>query len=153
MEKRFHYALLDRAPDPVPEHSWHIREAIPSDAGRIYRMRQEIWEFGPPMPLKDMHRMLAAGENHTFFVADERGHVMASATLTARSAYGAVVVSVMTHPAHRGKGLAAALTCHISKRVTDNGGKLVLFYDNPVAGHIYQKLGYRTDGQWRFLYL
>ena len=153
MEKRFHYALLDREPNPSAPCDRQIREAIPADAGTIYRMRQEIWEFGPSMPLKDMHRMLASGENHTFFIANDRGNAIASATLTARSAYGAVVVSVMTHPAYRGLGLASVLTHHISKRVTDNGGKLILFFDNPIAGHIYEKLGYRVDGQWRFLYL
>ncbi|MCY3801699.1 MAG: GNAT family N-acetyltransferase [Chloroflexi bacterium] len=52
---------------------------------------------------------------------------------------------VLTDPAHRGKGIAQILTKMSLEHFRADGGKAVyLGTDNPIARHVYEKLGYRS---------
>lgn len=151
-ERTFHFARLTGALPPLAARPG-IREAGVGDVPRIHALRQEILEFGPSMPMTELHALVAGGENRIFYLENGLQRVEAAATLTSRSLYGAVVASVMTHPASRGKGYATALTHYASERVLRAGGTPCLFYDNPEAWRIYQRLGYRVTGAWRWYYL
>ena len=51
---------------------------------------------------------------------------------------------VLTHPAHRGKGIAHELTSCSVRTFWDNGGQAIyLGTGNPIAQHVYEKSGYR----------
>ncbi len=59
---------------------------------------------------------------------------------------------VYTPPELRGRGYATAATASLSQRLLDNGAaRCMLFTDatNPVANHVYEKIGYVRCGQWQ----
>ena len=64
-----------------------------------------------------------------------------------------LIGGVYTLPEVRGKGYAAACTAALSLDVQRDGKLPCLFYENPVAGRVYRRLGFEEVGQWAVLYL
>ena len=48
----------------------------------------------------------------------------------------------------RGQGLASACMRVLCRRLLENRDAVCLFYDNPAAGRIYKRLGFRDIGFW-----
>jgi GNAT superfamily N-acetyltransferase len=64
-----------------------------------------------------------------------------------------LIGGVYTLPAARGRGYAAACTAALSLDLQKDGKQPCLFYENPVAGRVYRRLGFEEAGQWAVLYL
>lgn len=64
-----------------------------------------------------------------------------------------LIGGVYTLPDARGKGYAAACTAALSLDLQRDGKLPCLFYENPVAGRVYRRLGFEEVGQWAVLYL
>nr|WP_304362706.1 GNAT family N-acetyltransferase [Bacillus pseudomycoides] len=60
----------------------------------------------------------------------------------------AMVVGVCTHPSHRGRGYASLILQKMIWDFTQEGRTLCLFYNNPAAGRIYKRLGFKDIGTW-----
>lgn len=62
------------------------------------------------------------------------------------------LVGIVTHPEHRGQGLAAAVTARLTRQALDRFGvcTLGIFADNDAARRLYHRLGYRTGREWLF---
>ena len=58
-----------------------------------------------------------------------------------------------TLPSARGKGYAAACTCLLSADLQRNGKLPCLFYENPIAGKVYRRIGFDDASRWAVLYL
>ena len=56
-------------------------------------------------------------------------------------------------PTVRGRGYAAAVVSYLSLYLQQRGKLPVLFYENPVAGRVYRRLGFEEVGRWAVLYL
>lgn len=87
---------------------------------------------------------------------EDAGEPVSMAWLS-RPAAGAVRVSgVYTPPPYRRRGYAAAVTAAVSAVALERGATACLLFTdlaNPTSNAIYQRLGYRPDGdwaQWRF---
>jgi predicted GNAT family acetyltransferase len=64
----------------------------------------------------------------------------------------AMVVAVATDPEYRGKGYASTLMIKLLHEYLVNRKKsLCLFFDNPSAGAIYHRLGFKDIDQWVML--
>jgi uncharacterized protein len=82
-------------------------------------------------------------------VLEEDGKVVSTARTTAETPTHAMVVAVATRKGYRNKGYAGALVGALAHAyVHDKGKSLCLFYDNPGAGSIYHRLGFRHVGEW-----
>lgn len=81
------------------------------------------------------------------------GKVIVTASTTAENSMSAMVVAVATHPDYRGKGLAKHVVARLCGDLLAEGRSLCLFYDNPNAGLIYKKLGFKDVGFWSMYYL
>jgi GNAT superfamily N-acetyltransferase len=82
------------------------------------------------------------------FVWDDGG---AEAVVGISPAVGGVVrISfVYTPPEGRGRGLASALTAHVSRRALDGGASQVMLYAdraNPTSNSVYRAIGFRQAG-------
>lgn len=79
----------------------------------------------------------------------EDGTLAAVAGTTAENSMAAMVVSVATLPKYRGRGYATQLVSKLCLDCLEEGMKfLCLFYDNPEAGAIYRRLGFKELGQY-----
>jgi predicted GNAT family acetyltransferase len=59
-----------------------------------------------------------------------------------------MVVSVATMMVHRGKGLMCMCLSRLCQDVLAEGKSLCLFYDNPEAGKVYHRLGFKSIDNW-----
>jgi len=84
----------------------------------------------------------------TYYI-EEEGKIISTAATTAETEKSAMVVSVATDPEQRNKGFASELMKKLMQVYFNEKNKsLCLFYDNPKAGQIYLRLGFKTLGTW-----
>jgi predicted GNAT family acetyltransferase len=84
----------------------------------------------------------------TLFIEDQ-GQIVSTVATTAETTINAMVVSVATDPDYRNKGMASYLLKVLMKDyIIKKKKSLCLFYDNPAAGKIYQRLGFKQLGLW-----
>ena len=88
----------------------------------------------------------------TLFLIDDRQGRVASAALTSAEAGGvAMIGGVATRQEYRGLGLSTMCVGALCRYLFDTGITCVaLFYvkDNHPAAHVYDRLGFRYDGEW-----
>lgn len=82
----------------------------------------------------------------------ENGRMVATAGLSASNSQSAMVVGVGTRTEYRRKGCATAAVGYICRLSLERGKQyLCLFYDNPNAGRIYRRLGFREIGGYAMM--
>ena len=79
--------------------------------------------------------------------------ILSSALLNVEGSDAGLIGGVFTQQHARGKGYAAACTAALAHDLQQDGKTPVLFYENPVAGRVYRKLGFEECGKWALLYL
>jgi predicted GNAT family acetyltransferase len=84
------------------------------------------------------------------FVAVEGGRTVSMAMTTVERKRAAMIVSVCTLAEYRGRGYAPALMTALCRELEAEGKAALLFYSNPVAGRIYETLGFEDIGRWCF---
>lgn len=83
-----------------------------------------------------------------YLVVDDNSRCIATATTAATNSLSTMILAVATAKDYRNKGLASALVSKIGKDYLAMGRTLCLFYDNPAAGSIYERLGFKRLGRW-----
>jgi uncharacterized protein len=125
-----------------------IKKATIKDVDRIIELRSTIDEFVVSDAARDMLvQSMKTNTGRTYF-AEENGILTACASTTAENSVSAMIVGVCTNQKHRQKGLATAVLQKLIKDVLDENKILCLFYDNPAAGRIYKRLGFKDIGKW-----
>lgn len=80
------------------------------------------------------------------------GSMISVASTSAENSESAMVVGVATVKEHRGKGYASAVVRALCQDCFERGKKYIcLFYDNPVAGRIYNRIGFKELGEYGML--
>ncbi len=80
------------------------------------------------------------------------GRLIATASTSAENSESAMVVGVATATDCRRKGYASAVVSALCRNCFERGKKyLCLFYDNPVAGRIYNRIGFQELGEYGML--
>ncbi|MDM5188393.1 GNAT family N-acetyltransferase [Bacillus sp. DX4.1] len=125
-----------------------IQLATIHDVERIMKLRNQIDEFPhTEQSEKILRQSLETNTGRTYFI-EKDGEIIASASTSAENLLSAMVVGVCTHPSHRGKGYASLILQKMIRDFTSEGRTLCLFYNNPAAGRIYKRLGFRDIGMW-----
>ena len=129
-----------------------IRRAAAGDVPALALFIGGIAEFSrqgsSAEQIAELQAVVDSGSNH-YFIAEYQGQIIADAGTTAENSVSAMVVAVATHPDWRRRGLASHLVGTLAAdRLTGSREYLCLFYDNPEAGKIYRRLGFRDAGQW-----
>ena len=84
--------------------------------------------------------------------AFEDGKMVSTARTSASNSESAMITGVATLKEYRGKGLATETVTALCREAFGEGKKfLCLFYDNPAAGRIYNRIGFRETGQYAML--
>lgn len=130
------------------DYSIEIKKATLEDVDRIIELRQRIAEFATaPRTRESLAKSLETKTGRTYYI-EQDGNMVASASTTAENSLSAMIVGVCTDEAHRQKGYASAIMTKLIQDLISEGKTLCLFYDNPQAGSIYKRLGFRDIGTW-----
>ncbi len=118
--------------------------ALYQDAGTMYRSRANV--------------AAKLSESRVFVVEEpplgrRAGRIASCALLSPEGSDAGLIGGVYTMPAARNKGYAAACVSALAVDIQRDGKLPVLFYENPVAGRLYRKLGFEERGRWGVLYL
>jgi predicted GNAT family acetyltransferase len=93
-----------------------------------------------------------SGENGTTAYITEDEKVVASASAVFESEYSAMIVGVGTDKNYRGKGYGKKVMHYLMNLYINEKKKtLCLYYDDPRAEALYQKLGFIDVGDWIML--
>lgn len=121
------------------------------DVVKLYDLLVEIEEFGiKHKPLEDFIGSTMKGLQMGVKLYIEKDDKMVSTVATtAETTKNAMIVGVATRINHRQKGYASQLMVALMNEYFTNRKKdLCLFYDNPKAGKIYKRLGFKDIGKW-----
>ncbi len=149
-------ARLDRAASlPLPSGA-RLERLGPEAAGRIIDLYLEVAEFAPQYRGRAEEAAaelaLGLGRGGRCCGAFVDGRLAAVASTSAENSVSAMVTGVATHPEYRGRGLASAVVSRLCAGVLAEGRQfLCLFYDNPAAGRIYRRIGFREQGEYLLL--
>lgn len=138
---------------PEAETKLPIRRLTKADAPAVVALYQQVEEFAQPYldhtkaKLAEISNNLAQGG--VALGIFEGNKLLSSVYTTATTARAAMVVGVATLPEARNRGYATALVSQICTLCFEDGLEfLCLYFDNPTAGAIYQRLGFEVVDRW-----
>lgn len=125
-----------------------IKIATLEDSEKIYDCIEEIKEFSSSVnDLKRIQDKFRTNSGRVYYIEEDEKIISLSQT-TAENSMAAMVVGVATLENYRGNGLTSRCLSKLCKDVIDEGKSLCLFYDNPDAGKIYHRIGFKTIDNW-----
>ncbi len=102
--------------------------------------------------LEKMQQGVENGTRVMYGIHDQSG-LASVATYTAMTDFNAMVIAVCTRDSARQRGYASAVVAKLSFDLLAKGRRGVLFYDNPAAARIYERLGYRYHTTYEMITL
>ncbi|MBP3907492.1 MAG: GNAT family N-acetyltransferase [Turicibacter sp.] len=130
-----------------------IKLATPDDAERIFDLLLMIEEFDTLNRNSADHvrQKLEDQSGRIYFIENEKKEVICTAQTAAENSKSAMVVSVATRKDYRRQGLMTQVLSKLCQDLLNEQKTLCLFYDNPEAGAVYHKLGFKTIGKWKMI--
>ncbi len=148
------YMALRQPPQCAPHVMALARPMVASDleklvslyscAGPMYRSRANL------LPKVGRERGFAVEESATPL---HPARIVSCALMNSEGSEAGMIGGVFTLPDARGKGYAEACVSAISQDLQNAGKVPTLFYENPIAGRIYSRIGFERVGHWKLLYL
>ena len=139
--------------EKLPTYSLPIQIAMPEDALRICKLLDEIEEFSDSTSNPEsLERVIRSGAGRVYYTETEDGILKNVVQTSAENSMSAMIIGVATHKDYRSQGLMTGCLSKLCRDLIENEGKsLCLFYDNPEAGKIYHKLGFKSIDKWTML--
>ena len=141
--------------EEIIESNYEIKKVgSKEDCEKLFDILKTIEEFGYQGKSKEeyvLSKLQGINMGTTLFI-EEDGKILSTVATTAETTKSAMVVAVATLKEARGRGLATILMKELMKEYFDEKNKyLCLFYDNPKAGNIYKRLGFKDVDKWVML--
>jgi predicted GNAT family acetyltransferase len=146
-EETLHFAVL-REPN-LDAARFEVRRATTEDAEKLLAFLFSIEEFHATDEESFM-ATLKDGSTRRYIIEDQ-GKILATAASTSESSDMAMIIGVATGKDFRGQGLASAVVSRLCEDLLAEGRTPCLLYDNPEAGRIYNRLGFREIGKLKTL--
>ncbi|MBM7693077.1 putative GNAT family acetyltransferase [Peribacillus deserti] len=148
-KKQMYFAECRICPAAGTSASKSVQIAGFEDVDRIMQLRSTIKEFAiTPSRREILVQAMKSKTGRTYYI-EEDGKMTACSSTAAENSFSAMVVGVCTHPEYRNRGYASETLKALLKDLMENENKIVcLFYDNPAAGSIYHRLGFKDIGKW-----
>jgi len=125
-----------------------FKKASIEDVDQIIELRNSIEEFHIRSDAREiLVQGMESNTARTYYTVDH-GIITSCVSTTAENSLSAMIVGVCTRKEYRRQGLATAIMQKLFQDVLDEGKTLCLFYDNPAAGRIYKRLGFKDIGMW-----
>ncbi|WP_034765534.1 GNAT family N-acetyltransferase [Rossellomorea vietnamensis] len=147
-KRHMYYAKCDSASSMEDRELPHVKEASFTDLPQLVELLNAIPEFsGGDFTVEKRKHGMEKGVARSYYV-EEDGKFVSSASTTAENSMSAMIVAVCTHPQYKKKGYATECMTKLCRDVLNEGKELCLFYDNPEAGKIYKRIGFKDIGYW-----
>ncbi|HHV31797.1 GNAT family N-acetyltransferase [Caproiciproducens sp. LBM24188] len=143
----------------VPElpDSVELRRLTADNATEIVQLYSQIAEFRDSYigreaeAIEEIRFNLSSNAGRSWGVF-RNGKLTAVASSSAENSVCAMIVGVATLPGSRKMGLASGLVAKLCTELLESGKEfLCLFYDNPEAGSIYRKIGFKEIGSYMMI--
>lgn len=125
------------------------------EIGKVYDLLIQITEFDGMKHQEKQDFIQSKLESLKYsktYSIEENNKCMSTVSTVADTKKAAMVVAVATDKEARQKGYASKLMIKIMHEYLVNRNKyLCLFYDNPAAGKIYHRLGFKDTDMWVML--
>ena len=82
------------------------------------------------------------------YLIREGDEIVSTVSTSAETSVSAMIGGVMTHPNFRGRGYASFCLSVLCDELNREGKIACLTYDNPAAGSIYKRIGFKDIGRW-----
>lgn len=135
-----------------------IRRLEKADAAEAVRLLSDIEEFQKTFKKDELEEQIQHMESEMEQGSKAAmggfldGRMVCTASTSAENSQSAMVVGVATVRAFRGRGYASAVVAALCQDCFARGKKyLCLFYDNPTAGKIYNRIGFQELGEYGML--
>ncbi|WP_406639513.1 GNAT family N-acetyltransferase [Amycolatopsis sp. WGS_07] len=134
----------DRVDCVVPEH-FQLREPSSDDEFRRLRSVQNV-AFGEPPEVSDGD--VERNREHLTVLA-EHGETIVGGGIALDIVSGTTeIVGIAVSTEHRGQGLAAAITAHLTRLAHERGARTAFLTPGDVGiGTVYRRVGYRVAGE------
>lgn len=130
------------------EQQFNIVKTTIEDIPAHIDLLRSIPEFkGSPTNAEQMKRAIDNKTGRSFAIWDGDDMVSVVST-TAENKQSAMIIGVGTRQAFKRQGFASELMIKTCEELLAEGKTLCLFYDNPQAGKIYERLGFEKIGMW-----
>ncbi|WP_026485807.1 GNAT family N-acetyltransferase [Caldanaerobius polysaccharolyticus] len=114
---------------------------------QLIDLYQSIEEFSNAANIEVLKQDVMSGSSRIYYL-EEDGMIVSSARTGAEVSDIAMVLGVGTLKGYRNNGYATLCIKRLCYDLLKEGKSLCLFYDNPAAGKIYKKLGFKEVGKW-----
>lgn len=129
-----------------------IKVATGNDAEKIYNLLESIDEFSDTVNDKAMIKnRLEDKSGRAYYIENDKGDMVSIVQTTAENSKSAMVVGVATKVGYRENGYMSKCLSRLCSDLLKEGKTLYLFYDNPKAGKVYHKIGFKEIGRWTML--
>jgi predicted GNAT family acetyltransferase len=123
-------------------------------ASLLMRIREFKTSWGDAEAAKkSAERMrIELGHGSIHYGLYENGVLVSTAHTTAANSQNAMVVGVATREGYRARGYASAVVAELCRANFAEGKRfLCLFYNNPDAGRIYRRIGFKEIGRYAMM--
>ncbi|MGL5312934.1 MAG: GNAT family N-acetyltransferase [Peptostreptococcaceae bacterium] len=128
-----------------------VRLAVPDDANRVYDLLYTIEEFIAEHNTEKIKDRLEDKSIRVYYIENDKDEMISVSQTTAENSQSAMVVGVATRKGYREQGHMGKCLSRLCTDLLSEGKTLCLFYDNPKAGKVYHKLGFKEIGIWTML--
>lgn len=130
-----------------------VKLATLNESREIYEMLRSIEEFSEtPGQYDAFVNAMKTGASRRYIIVED-GKIVSTASTAAENSTSAMIVAVATRKGYRNKGYATRCMYQLCSDLLAEGKTLCLFYDNPEAGKIYRRLGFKEMGIWQMLFI
>lgn len=145
---KMHYAKCTALIGEAPPHRFTIRKTTVEDIPQHRALLQQIPEFANSTTTEE--QMIRTIENQTgrTYALWEDNQIVSVVSTAAENLQSAMIVGVATHPDYVKRGYATALLYRMCEELLAEDKVVCLFYDNPKAGKIYERIGFEPIGYW-----
>ncbi|MGL5755544.1 MAG: GNAT family N-acetyltransferase [Paraclostridium sp.] len=150
-EKRIMYFCELRDNKKLLPWDESIKLAKEEDANRIHDLISTISEFSVQDSIKEIRYKIRNNNKIAYYIEDDKKDIITISQITAENSKSAMVVGVATRKEYREQGYMTKCLSKLCYDFLQKNKSLCLFYDNPKAGKVYQKIGFKEIGIWTML--
>ncbi|MFO7882027.1 MAG: GNAT family N-acetyltransferase [Kosmotogaceae bacterium] len=146
-ENRMYFTVLKKL--QFKHYDYKIKKLTVENAYKVTNLLDNIDEFNA----RDNESFVSGIKNGSArsYYMEIDGEIVSTASTSAEAGDSAMIVAVATDRKYRNKGYATAVMSKLCSDLVKEGKTPFLFYSNPFAGKIYERIGFRNIGIWKML--
>jgi uncharacterized protein len=133
--------------------SWDdsIKLGTEDDANRIHDLLITIDEFSVKETVDEIKDRIKDNSKTIYYIENDKKEMVTISQVVAENSKSAMIVGVATRKGYRERGYVSKCLSKLCNDLLEKNKSLCLFYDNPKAGRLYHKIGFKEIGIWTML--